>query len=67
MHLVSARAQSVTVSGRKFEFAAGETIHTENCHKYDVTTFAECARNSGWTLERAWKSDGPEFGILLLK
>jgi dimethylhistidine N-methyltransferase len=67
MHLVSDRAQTVTVGGRNFHFAAGETIHTENCHKYDVNAFAERARASGWTLEHVWTSASPEFGILLLK
>jgi dimethylhistidine N-methyltransferase len=67
MHLVSQRDQAVTVSGRKFRFAAGETIHTENCHKYDVAMFAERAHESGWIVERVWQSASPEFGILLLK
>jgi dimethylhistidine N-methyltransferase len=35
MHLVSKKAQTVSVAGRSFRFAAGETIHTENSHKYE--------------------------------
>jgi len=66
MHLVSDRQQIVTIGGRSFSFADGETIHTENCHKYDVDSFAAAAAKSGWSLQRVWRSGQPEFGILLL-
>ena len=38
MHLVSQRRQTVRVADETFEFATGETIHTENSYKYDPET-----------------------------
>ncbi|MDE2352550.1 MAG: ergothioneine biosynthesis protein EgtB [Alphaproteobacteria bacterium] len=67
MHLVSRAEQTVTVSGRAFHFAAGETIHTENSHKYEVARFAEMAAEAGWTLLHRWVSDNPRFAVLLLE
>ncbi|MBI1328634.1 MAG: L-histidine N(alpha)-methyltransferase [Alphaproteobacteria bacterium] len=66
MHLVSLKAQTVTVSGRSFEFAEGETIHTENSHKYTIARFTEMAALAGWRIERRWTSEAPEFAVLLL-
>ena len=34
MHLASKKRQKVRVAGRLIDFRAGETIHTENSHKY---------------------------------
>ena len=35
-------------SGRRFHFAAGERIHTEHSHKYDVEGFQVLAQHAGW-------------------
>jgi dimethylhistidine N-methyltransferase len=43
MHLRSKVDQTVNVSGHRFAFVAGETIHTESSHKYTVKQFAELA------------------------
>ena len=48
MHLVSLRDQSVRVSGRAFHFARGESIHTENSHKWRVDRFSAMAQRAGW-------------------
>jgi len=48
MHLVSTRRQSVRVKGARFDFRAGETIHTENSYKYTLEAFAALARDGGW-------------------
>jgi dimethylhistidine N-methyltransferase len=66
MHLESLRDQTVTVAGRSFRFAAGETLHTENSHKFTVEGFAALARDAGWRLERKWVSAHPAFAIVLL-
>jgi dimethylhistidine N-methyltransferase len=67
MHLESLRAQTVRVAGRSFEFAAGETLHTENSCKFTVEGFAALAGEAGWTLGRAWTSAQPAFAIVLLR
>ena len=48
MHLVSRVAQKVSLLGYVFAFGSGETIHTENSHKYTVDEFAAMARAAGW-------------------
>jgi uncharacterized SAM-dependent methyltransferase len=66
MHLVSAEAQRVTIAGRSFDFAAGETIHTENSYKYRPAAFEAIARRAGWSVSRKWESDQPAFGVYVL-
>ena len=48
MHLVSRAEQSVRVLGHRFHFAAGERIHTEHSHKYDIEGFQVLAQRAGW-------------------
>lgn len=66
MHLVSRRDQIVRVFGRAFTFKAGESIHTESSHKFTVSSFADLAVSSGWTVERYWVSAGEQFAIFSL-
>ncbi len=66
MHLVSDRAQTVRVAGRIVRFAAGESIHTENSHKYEPAAFAAIAESAGWRVDRSWAAE-PGFGVFLLK
>jgi L-histidine Nalpha-methyltransferase len=49
MHLVSTKRQQVHINGTTIDFAAGETIHTENSYKYTVESFRALARRSGWS------------------
>jgi dimethylhistidine N-methyltransferase len=57
MHLVSTKPQRVSVNGISIDFAAGETIHTENSYKYTVESFRALARSAGWSPVEAF-SDG---------
>jgi L-histidine N-alpha-methyltransferase len=67
MHLASQRAQVVRVSGCEYEFAAGETIHTENCYKYSPSDFVRMAHAAGWRSVRLWHDDGKtRFAVYLL-
>lgn len=61
MHLASTRRQKVRVSGKAFNFRAGETIHTENSYKYTVETFQALAQGSGWSSLKVW-TDG-QFSV----
>ena len=62
MHLASLRAQTVTIAGQPCEFAAGETIHTENSYKYTLPQIDGLAAEAGlkrlqtWTDAREWFS-----------
>ncbi|HEY5047790.1 MAG TPA: ergothioneine biosynthesis protein EgtB [Rhizomicrobium sp.] len=66
MHLLSREDQTVRVAGREFRFPRGETIHTENSHKYTIEQFAGISREAGWTLVRSWSCPPPEFALVLL-
>ncbi|GAB4538052.1 MAG: L-histidine N(alpha)-methyltransferase [Roseibium sp.] len=59
MHLESLKAQTVTVAGERIAFEHGETIHTENSHKYSEAAFAEISRRGGWrVLDTDTDADG---------
>lgn len=68
MHLVSTQAQVSRVDGDTFSFAAGETIHTENCYKYLLEDFLALGHDCGWQLEHVWTDQQESnFGIFLLR
>jgi len=56
MHLVSTRAQIVTIrrSGCSVSFAEGETIWTESSHKYRPGELMKMGRRSGFRPLRQW-------------
>jgi dimethylhistidine N-methyltransferase len=63
MHLRSTRRQAVSVLGRRFIFAAGERIHTENSYKYTIAELQELGRAAGWQPERAWVDESGLFSV----
>jgi dimethylhistidine N-methyltransferase len=67
MHLKSLKEQTVTVAGRNFRFAAGETIHTENSYKYTVESFRALAQSAGWRPVATWTDENALFSIHALK
>jgi dimethylhistidine N-methyltransferase len=67
MHLVSLDARIVGVSGRKFAFRAGETIHTETSRKYDIAGFAALAGMGGWRLVESWLDAEGRFAVVGLR
>jgi len=66
MHLVSRKAQSVLIDGYEIVFAEGESIHTENSHKYDATTLNALATAGGFTIEQRWTDRNGYFADLLI-
>jgi len=54
MHLVSLKPQRVTIGGRAIAIGAGETIHTENSHKYSVQEFQALSRSAGFRPAQCW-------------
>jgi uncharacterized SAM-dependent methyltransferase len=63
----SLRAQSVTVQGRNFEFAAGEAMQVEYSHKYTDEGFAALAARAGLAVVRGWNDPVDWFGMRLLQ
>lgn len=66
MHLVSQAKQTVTLGQERFVFAAGETLHTENCHKFTPSSLANLAAQAGWKVSRQWVSEAPEVALFHL-
>lgn len=63
MHLRSTRPQTVSIAGHRFRFQAGETIHTENSHKYAVEEFQAMACQAGWTPRAVWTGPDRLFSL----
>jgi dimethylhistidine N-methyltransferase len=66
MHLVSAAHQTVVVTGHRFRFEPGETIHTENSYKYTPGAFLHLATAAGFEPVRWWSDPRQWFGVFLL-
>lgn len=67
MHLVSERDQEVRINGHSFAFAAGESIHTEDSHKYGVEEFHALAAKAGWRAFRHWTDADDLFSLHYLR
>lgn len=65
MHLEAARNVEFTVEGRSFAFRKGETIHTENSHKYGLRDARLLLRAAGWGLAKEWTDPDDQFAIIL--
>jgi dimethylhistidine N-methyltransferase len=65
MHLEAERDVLFTVEGRPFEMAAGETIHTENSHKYGPRDARLLLRSGGWTPIAEWTDPDDQFALYL--
>ena len=65
MHLVASRDVRFSVAGEPFAMARGETIHTENSHKYDRNSATMLLLAGGWT-PRRWFADAEERFMLVL-
>jgi dimethylhistidine N-methyltransferase len=63
MHLVSPERQSVNVGAYRFEFASGETIHTENSYKYSVEEFRALAAEAGFRAVKLWQDRQGLFSL----
>lgn len=66
-YLVSRTAQCARLGGETITFKEGETIHTENSHKYDIGDFSDFAAGHGFQAEKAWTDSEKMFAVLFLK
>ena len=62
-HLRSTTAQSVSVAGESFAFEKGETIHTEDSHKYTLDEFSSLAARAGFDVESVWTDEQSYFSV----
>ena len=65
MHLEALRDLVFVVAGERFAMVAGETIHTENSHKYGPQSGRMLLRTGGWTPIAEWTDAGENFAIIL--
>ena len=63
MYLISAKRQSVTLCGERFDFAAGEPVHTEDSHKYTIESFREMACHTGFNPRAVWTDEDRLFSV----
>lgn len=67
LYLVSRIDQVVNVLGRRIRFAAGERIHTEHSHKYDIEGFQALAERAGWLPLKVWTDPERLFSVHVLE
>jgi L-histidine Nalpha-methyltransferase len=65
MHLRATRDVAFEVAGQRFTMAAGETIHTENSHKYGPRDARLLLRSGGWSPIAEWTDAGDQFALIL--
>ena len=63
MYLQADRDMAFTVAGRRFQVREQETIHTENSHKFTISTFQDLARRAGFDPVHAWTDPDQAFSI----
>lgn len=67
MRLISLRDQTVRVGGRAFHFTPGETIHTENSHKWPDSVFENIVSKAGWRVAERWSDPDGLFRVIELR
>ncbi|MEM6475098.1 MAG: L-histidine N(alpha)-methyltransferase [Pseudomonadota bacterium] len=65
MHLVAREDIPFTVDGRPFAMAKGETIHTENSHKFNRRTSNMLLLAGGWEPQARWLDSKERFSLIL--
>jgi dimethylhistidine N-methyltransferase len=63
MHLESLCSQAAHVAGQRFDFAPGETVHTEISCKYSIVEFQELGKRAGFSPEKVWTDPEQLFSI----
>ena len=65
IHLVATRDVAFSVSGKRFAFAAGSSIHVENSHKYGQRGARLLLLAGGWTPIAEWSDAAGDFSLVL--
>ncbi|RIV86125.1 L-histidine N(alpha)-methyltransferase [Aurantiacibacter xanthus] len=67
MHLEARAEIAFTVAGRSFTMRAGETIHTENSHKFDLRSANMLLLAGHWTPVERWTDSEDRFALILAR
>ncbi len=63
MHLVSLKSHCVRVAGTQVAFREGETIHTENSHKYSIPGFHRLLGKTGFAPVCHWSDAQQRYAV----
>jgi uncharacterized SAM-dependent methyltransferase len=63
MHLVSGCAQTVRIGEKDFAFEEGESLHTENSHKFTIEGFRRLASSAGFDAGPVWTDELRHFSV----
>jgi dimethylhistidine N-methyltransferase len=66
MHLICKEDHEVEVDGTCISFSEGESIHTENSHKYTLTEFSEVV-SSWFEVKKVWTDEKDWFSLQYLE
>ena len=64
MHAVAEEDVTFSVAGRRFSMQAGETIHTENSHKFDARSSNTLLLAGHWTPIARWTDAKGRFSVI---
>ena len=65
MHLEAVTDATFTIENRSFSFRKGETIHTENSHKYGPRDARLLLHAGGWSVAKEWTDPEDRFALIL--
>ncbi|MCW5729595.1 MAG: L-histidine N(alpha)-methyltransferase [Alphaproteobacteria bacterium] len=63
IYMESLRAQEASLGGRRFRFAEGELVHTENSHKFTIEEFRTLAAGAGFRPAAVWTDPARLFSV----
>lgn len=66
LRLFSLADQTVRLNGNTFAFQEGESIHTENSHKFGIEEFQRLTEAAGFKAEKVWVDDADLFSVHFL-
>ena len=67
MHLISERAQEISIGDETFSFLRGESIHTENSYKFDLEEFGQSLVEIGLCLRKVWTDQHHHFAVTYIE
>jgi dimethylhistidine N-methyltransferase len=67
MHLEASRDVAFEVADKPFAMTSGETIHTENSHKYGERDARLLLLAGGWTPVEEWTDEAARFALVLAR
>lgn len=67
MHLVALAPQRAAIAGEDISFRTGESIHTENSHKFTPAQIEAIAAAAGWRMLQVFTDPQGYFGVFALQ